>query len=750
MRPAQRNPHSVSKSQLDEIQVGRARLRLQVNGAPDAPLRIDLRQQNERGETVGERRVWIGAVSPQNSESGKRLRWLNGMRARLGRWNIEMWLLWLALLVYLLTRLIALPEFPIYFFTDEAVQTVLAADLVRDGWHGADKVLLPTYFFNAYQYNLSVSVYLQVLPYLLFGKSIWVTRGVSALVSLLAALAVGLTLREVFKVRHAWVGILLLSITPTWFLHSRTAFETAIAASFYAAFLYFYLRYRSGKSRALNLAVIMAALAFYSYSPMRLVVPLTAFLLFFSDFRCHVAQRSTILKALALALVLVLPQVRFQIQHPQANLEHLTQLNSYWVAQIPLVEKVRLFLTYYGRGFDPFYWFLEQGDELPRHRMLGYGQLLRTSLPFALAGIGLGLWRVRRWEYRAVLLALLAAPSGAALVGVGITRLLPLVIPVVILTALALTEALEWLGRRVPPRFAAWSLFLVMAGFNVWMLTDALANGALWHSNYGLYGMQWGARQVFGEIRSILREKPQTRIILSPSWANGTDTIARFFFEDPLPFTIGSIEGYFDQKKQLDEKMLFIMIPEEYEKVLKSGKFTDIRIERILPYPNGQPGFYFVRLRYVDRIDEILEAERRARQVLREAQVMIDGQTVQVRYSYLDAGAIEMIFDGSPNTLVRTMEANPLQVQIIFKQARTIRGIAARIGGEPTRLVVELRDTAGRTLLKTRQEAPAHPTPRWLELQFDETPGVMQVWLDVFNLNEPAPTHVHLWEVSIQ
>ena len=89
----------------------------------------------------------------------------------------------LSLLVYLLTRLIALPDFPIYFFTDEAVQTVLAADLIRDGLHGWEGEFLPAYFKNGNYYNLSASVYLQVLPYLLFGKSVFVTRAVSVFVS---------------------------------------------------------------------------------------------------------------------------------------------------------------------------------------------------------------------------------------------------------------------------------------------------------------------------------------------------------------------------------------------------------------------------------------------------------------------------------------------------------------------------------------------------------------------------------------
>ena len=91
----------------------------------------------------------------------------------LKRWpySLESTLFGLALLVYLSTRLIGLLDFPIYFFTDEAAQTVLAADLVRDNFKNEDKTFLPTYFKNGGQYNLSVSVYAQVIPYLLFGKS---------------------------------------------------------------------------------------------------------------------------------------------------------------------------------------------------------------------------------------------------------------------------------------------------------------------------------------------------------------------------------------------------------------------------------------------------------------------------------------------------------------------------------------------------------------------------------------------------
>jgi len=85
----------------------------------------------------------------------------------------------LSVIVYLATRLIGLERFPIYFL-------------------------------NPYQYNLGTSVYSQVILYLLFGKSIFVTRVVPVLVSLVAALSVGLILKQIFKTRTVnWLSIIL-------------------------------------------------------------------------------------------------------------------------------------------------------------------------------------------------------------------------------------------------------------------------------------------------------------------------------------------------------------------------------------------------------------------------------------------------------------------------------------------------------------------------------------------------------------
>ena len=59
--------------------------------------------------------------------------------------------------------------FPISFFGDEAIQSVTAADLIRDGFRGQRGELLPTYFENGGTFNLAVSVHAQVVPHALFG-----------------------------------------------------------------------------------------------------------------------------------------------------------------------------------------------------------------------------------------------------------------------------------------------------------------------------------------------------------------------------------------------------------------------------------------------------------------------------------------------------------------------------------------------------------------------------------------------------
>lgn len=676
-----------------------------------------------------------------------------GLRQQIQAWpySLATTLFILGGLIYLITRLIGLTEFPIYFFTDEAIQTNLASDLVRDNFHGRSGDFLPTFFENGNQFNLSLSVYAQLLPYLLFGKSIFVTRATSVLITMLGALALGLALKEGFKSAYWWSGVLFLSITPAWFLHSRTAFETVEATALFAIFLYLYLLYRYREPKYLYPALLAGALAFYAYSPAQLVIVVSGLLLLISDWRYHWDNRTIGLRGVGLLVLLALPYLRFVYQHPDENYNHLRILHSYWIQPIPLSEKLGIYFSEYRYGLSPGYWFIPNDRDLARHIMKGYGHLMRASLPFVLIGLGVVLKNFRSSAHRLALIALVAAPSGAALVEVGVTRALFMIIPAVLLTVLGVSAVLRWVEKRgIPHGALAISLFVLLSVANFAMLRDALVNGPTWFDDYGLGGMQYGGRQIFAAIEEHREQHPEDTVILSPSWANGTTEVAQFFLPHSESVQLGSVEGYLFQELPLDEHTVLVMIPEEYQQALESEKFTDIQVEKTVPYPDGRPGFYFVRLRYVDNIQEVLAAEREARRALLSDTLFLGDQEAAIRYPHLDMGAVEEAFDGDPNTLIRTLEANPLVIELKFSEPRSLEGLIARVGGAPTEITVEVVPDGSEETIVTSQQVGESPTPREIGVDFQTPIRAELVRILIRNTNEGEPAHVHLWEITLR
>ncbi|HQF61575.1 MAG TPA: glycosyltransferase family 39 protein [Anaerolineaceae bacterium] len=661
-----------------------------------------------------------------------------------------LWLLLVAVLIYLVTRFIGLDRFPIYFFTDEAVQTILADDFLDQGLKSYFDEVLPTYFVNGGQYNLGTSVYLQVLAAWL-PRSVWVTRGVSIIVSLLAALGIGLSLRNIFKDRFAWTGVLLLTITPIWFLHSRTAFEVVEATAFYAGFAYCYLMYRHVNPRYLLAAAVLAGLMFYSYSPAQLVLVTTLVLLFFSDLRYHCQNRKYVLISIGIGAVCTIPYIRFLINHPNENRRHLEILHSYWIQSIPFSEKLDIYLREYRRGINPFYWFAPNPPDLVRHVMKGYGHLWLPTLPLLVIGLWQAIKKFKQSAYRTVLMMLVAAPTGGALAQSTALRALFYVIPAVLLMALGLNWLLAKLAR---PRWAyvlvTVLIFALLAGSSFYMLNDSLTNGPLWFDDYGMGGMQYGGEQLFSAVAEYQAENPGLKLTVTPIWANGTDVIARFFAGDPLPFEMGSVVGHIDYKLPLDDTLAFVVVPQEYKQLYESGKFAEIQVDRTLYYPNGEPGFYFIRLRYADNVDAVFEAEAAARRALVTDTVEIEGQRVAVQHSRLDMGSIQALFDGDTVSVSRGETANPLQVILDFADPRPLSGVTLTVGGQPTRATVTAMVKGLPEPVTFTGEVQFSPETQVIDLPFEVRLPVSRLTIEILSLNDVEPTHVHVWEIALR
>jgi hypothetical protein len=646
--------------------------------------------------------------------------------------------------------LIRLADFPIWFFADEAIQTLLASDFVRDGLRDFHGHLFPTYFLNVYAYNENLTVYVQVIPYLLFGKSVFVTRAVSVLVTAFGGLAVGLILRHIFRARMPWTGILLLSAAPAWFLVSRTAFETTHMSSYYAWFLYCYLRYRTGSPRALYPALVFAAATFYTTGAGEIIIAGTGLLLLLIDARYHWSQRRLVLRAVPLAVLLALPYLRFRVQMGAEHTNLLRLFDSFWLRDLPLSEKLRTAIGYYAYAISPGYWFLPNTHDGARHVMNGYGNLMLWTLPLTLAGLGLALWRIRRPEYRTLLVPILAVPLGAVVVDVGITRVLPFVIPASLLAALAIDAIAVWVSRRISRHGVALVFFTALAGVNLFLLGDSLVNGPFWNRNYGM-DIPWGGPQVFGAVEQWLKDEPDATFYVSPTWANGVDTLQRFFLPDSAPVGIANADRFTEQRQPLTDKTILVLTAGEYEKARVNPKLADVRVEKMIPYPDGSPGFYFIRMRYSDQADTIFEQERLERLKPIIDTLEVNGETLTIEHPLFDSGGVQHLFDGDAYSLARGYDANPMLLKITFAAPRRLSGVDITTGSMESAITVRLVPAAGGqpvVYAGTYRDLPMDPTIR---IDFPGAPAeVARIEIEIQHLLEPGPAKIHLREIRFR
>jgi hypothetical protein len=286
------------------------------------------------------------------------------------------------------------------------------------------------------------------------------------------------------------------------------------------------------------------------------------------------------------------------------------------------------------------------------------------------------------------------------------------------------------------------------------MLNDALTRGPLWYNDYGLYGMQYGAKQLFEDaIPAYLKRDPNTQILVSSTWANGADTFIRFFLppEQRSRVQMLNVDYFMTARRTLTPNMLLVMTPPEYEQAKASKKFKSITVEQVIPYPDGRPGFYFARLTYADNLDAIIADEKAARSKPVVEQVAIDGQQMQVSHSQFDAGQLRDLFDGDTFTLARGLEANPLVLEFTFPQPRPMTGLEATFGSMDLTLTARLyADGATEPVTYSQTFRGLPPDPK-VELAFDRGPSsVKKLRLEVLQLNAGQEVHIHVRELKFR
>ncbi len=282
------------------------------------------------------------------------------------------------------------------------------------------------------------------------------------------------------------------------------------------------------------------------------------------------------------------------------------------------------------------------------------------------------------------------------------------------------------------------------------MLWDSLTNGPTWYENYELYGMQYGGQQLTTALVDYYSAHPDANLIVSSAWANGTDEIFTFFLPENFPMRVGTVMEYIQSYIPIQPQDVFVMTSEEYTNAQNSGKFSEIRIDQTLNYPNGQPGFYFAHLTYVPDVQEIIAAEKAELSKPVEEQIVLGGETVRVVHSRFDMGDLTAGFDGNLFSLMRSQQDNPLYLDMFFPAVHRFTRVSVRVGGAPTRLVLTVYPAAGGDPAVFSATVERASDYRDVEILLSEPAEGSHIRVEVETVGEGEPAHVHVYEVVLE
>jgi len=308
------------------------------------------------------------------------------------------------LILFLISRIYKIAEIPGSVYWDEASigynAFSIATDL-KDEW--GEK--LPLHFRAFGEFKLPVYVYTVAVFVKAIGLNEYAVRLPAVLYSLGTLVIVYLLTKKITG--KEWVAILasyILSLSPWFFIFSRTGYETTAGLFFFLLGTYLFLSLDKNKYFVLG-ATLSFILSIYSYNSFRIIIPIWLILLFIYRYREFTKSRKYVVVgvlSITLFLLSLIPIYRlYKYDSGGARF-----------AQVEITSKLDFVKNYFSH-FDPKFLFFE-GDTNPRSQIPGHGELYFFELPLLLLGL-VAILKSKNVLYFLPLAALLIAPIPAAL-----------------------------------------------------------------------------------------------------------------------------------------------------------------------------------------------------------------------------------------------------------------------------------------------------------------------------------------------
>lgn len=512
----------------------------------------------------------------------------------------------LILLLATILRLYKLGEVPASLNWDESSNAYNAYSILKTGKDEYGK-FLPLYNRSFDDYKPPLYMYLNVSTIAIFDLTPFASRLPSAFFGVLTILSIYFFTKRIFQsVKVALLSMFLLCLAPWHIQFSRVGFEANLGL-FLAVLSFTLLLYaidiNQKPAKKNYLRLILSALSFgfsfYSYHSARIFIPVlfAAFVLIYLK-EILLFSKKALTVFVLIVLVMIVPFVilaprqaisgRFEttsLTTTVENLDESVKLMNQDPEYIGTFSKfihnrriliARSYLANYLSHFDLNYLFTT-GDDNLRHHVQGMGVLFLYQLPLILLSIYLILQRRTNGAIFIVLWLLFsplpAIPTNAVPHAV---RSFTMVVPLIILTALAIVEIQRMIKQKIVLKL------LVMAMISLTLLTYI-------HNYYSHYPREHSDIWQYGYMQAAMEsdklKNSYEKIIVDSSIEQGY-----IFFLFNTKFDPGSYQQsgnsehfdkyFFSLEKPFKSNVLYVSEPSKFPK--------EFEILKTIYYPNNK------------------------------------------------------------------------------------------------------------------------------------------------------------------
>jgi hypothetical protein len=110
-------------------------------------------------------------------------------------------------------------------------------------------------------------------------------------------------------------------------------------------------------------------------------------------------------------------------------------------------------------------------------------------------------------------------------------------------------------------------------------------------------------------------------------------------------------------------------------------------------------------------------------------------------------GDISLLFDGYVHTMLRTLETNPLTVDLEFPEEREIGGFSIIVGSANVEIRASVAPEEGTAREFSTRYRGSVDEPE-VTLEFGKPLRAKTLRIDITDLRNQEPAHVHAWEID--